>query len=122
MTNVHRFIIDKWQVVHAYQLVKANKSTAGIDKQTMLAFEKDLKNNLYKIWNRMSTGSYFPPAVKAVAISKKSGGERSLGISTIQDRIVQMVTKLSFEHLLNQSFSMIRMVIGQTNLPLMRYG
>ncbi|QQX81797.1 hypothetical protein JK628_08180 [Shewanella sp. KX20019] len=74
MTNTHRFMIDKWQVVQAYQLVKANKGTAGIDKQTMLSFEKDLKNNLYKIWNRMSSGSYFPPAVKVVAIPKKSGG------------------------------------------------
>ena len=104
MTNTHRFMIDKWQVVQAYQLVKANKGTAGIDKQTMFAFEKDLKNNLYKIWNRMSSGSYFPPAVKAVAIPKKSGGERILGIPTIQDRIAQMVAKLSFEPLVEPKF------------------
>lgn len=104
MTNTHRFTIDKWQVVQAYQLVKANKGAAGIDKQTMLAFEKDLKNNLYKIWNRMSAGSYFPPAVKAAAIPKKSGGERILGIPTIQDRIAQMVAKLSFEPLVEPKF------------------
>ena len=104
MTNTHRFMIDKWQVIQAYQLVKANKGAAGIDKQTMLAFEKDLKNNLYKIWNRMSSGSYFPPAVKAVAIPKKSGGERILGIPTIQDRIAQMVAKLSFEPLVEPKF------------------
>ena len=109
MTNTHRFEIDKWQVVRAYQLVKANKGAAGIDKQSMSDFEKDLKNNLYKIWNRMSSGCYFPPAVKAVAIPKKSGGERILGIPTIQDRIAQMVAKLSFEplvepHFLNDSY------------------
>lgn len=69
MTNTHRFEIDKWQVVRAYQLVKANKGAAGIDKQSMSDFEKDLKNNLYKIWNRMTSGCYFPPAVKAVACS-----------------------------------------------------
>lgn len=109
MTNTHRFEIDKWQVVRAYQLVKANKGAAGIDKQSMSDFEKDLKNNLYKIWNRMSSGCYFPPAVKAVAIPKKSGGERILGIPTIEDRIAQMVAKLSFEplvepHFLNDSY------------------
>lgn len=104
MTNAHRFNIDKWQVVKAYQLVKANKGAAGIDKQSMADFEKDLKNNLYKIWNRMSSGCYFPPAVKAVAIPKKSGGERILGIPTIQDRIAQMVARLSFEPLVEPEF------------------
>ncbi len=104
MTDTHRFIIDRWQVVKAYQLVKANKGAAGIDNQSISDFEKDLKNNLYKIWNRMSSGSYFPPAVKAVAIPKKSGGERILGIPTIQDRIAQMVAKLTFEPLVEPTF------------------
>lgn len=104
MANTHRFIIDRWQVVKAYQLVKTNKGAAGIDNQSMSDFETDLKNNLYKIWNQMSSGSYFPPAVKAVAIPKKSGGERILGIPTIQDRIAQMVAKLTFEPLVEPTF------------------
>lgn len=104
MTNTHRFIIDKWKVVRAYQLVKANQGASGIDNLSMSGFEKDLKNNLYKIWNRMSSGSYFPPAVKAVSIPKKSGGKRILGIPTIPDRIAQMVAKLAFEPLVEPSF------------------
>lgn len=72
MTATHRFAIEKWQVVKAYQLVKANKGAAGIDEQSLSEFEQNLKNNLYKLWNRMSSGSYFPDAVKAVAIPKKS--------------------------------------------------
>ncbi|WP_257282048.1 group II intron reverse transcriptase/maturase [Endozoicomonas sp. ISHI1] len=104
MTGTHRFNIDKWQVVKAYQLVKANKGAAGIDRESMAEFEKDLKNNLYKIWNRMTAGSYFPPAVKAVPIPKKSGGKRLLGIPTISDRIAQMVAKLYFEPLVEPFF------------------
>jgi RNA-directed DNA polymerase len=77
--------------------VKANKGAAGVDEETIGEFEKDLKGNLYKIWNRMSSGSYFPPAVKAVEIAKKSGGVRILGIPTVSDRVAQMVVKLHFE-------------------------
>jgi len=91
------FEIPKQRVVQAYKLVKANAGTAGIDGQTLEEFEQDLKNNLYKLWNRLSSGSYFPPPVKAVVIPKKSGGERILGIPTVTDRIAQMVIKLSFE-------------------------
>ena len=104
MTGTHRFAIDKWQVVKAYQLVKANKGAPGIDEQSLSEFEQDLKNNLYKLWNRMSSGCYFPDAVKAVAIPKKSGGERVLGIPTVQDRIAQMVARLSFEPLVEPYF------------------
>ena len=104
VTGTHRFNIDKWHVVKAYQLVKANKGAAGIDNESMTVFEKDLKNNLYKIWNRMTSGCYFPPAVKAVAIPKKSGGTRLLGIPTISDRIAQMVAKLYFEPLVEPCF------------------
>lgn len=104
MTGTHRHHIDRWQVVKAYRLVKANRGAAGIDEQSMADFEKDLRNNLYKIWNRMSSGSYFPPAVKAVPIPKKSGGMRMLGIPTISDRIAQMVAKLSFEPLVEPYF------------------
>src|SRR3954453_21965750 len=70
------FAIDKWLVYEAYQAVKANAGSAGVDEESIGDFEKDLKGNLYKIWNRMSSGSYIPPPVKAVAIRKKNGGER----------------------------------------------
>lgn len=91
------FEISKQQVVKAYKLVKVNAGSAGIDQQSLLDFEENLKDNLYKIWNRLSSGSYFPPPVKAVEIPKKSGGVRTLGIPTVSDRIAQMVVKLSFE-------------------------
>ena len=69
----------------------------AIDDQSLEAFEANLKNNLYKIWNRMSSGSYFPPAVKGVEIPKKSGGKRLLGVPTVSDRVAQMVVKIYFE-------------------------
>jgi len=103
------FIICKWQVQRAFELVKANAGAAGVDEQSIQEFEQDLKGNLYKLWNRLSSGSYFPPPVKAVAIPKKSGGERTLGIPTVSDRIAQMVVKLEFEpqvesHFLDDSY------------------
>jgi RNA-directed DNA polymerase len=91
------FIIPKERVMQAFKLIKANAGAAGVDQQTLLEFEEDLKDNLYKLWNRLSSGSYFPPAVKAVSIPKKSGGERILGIPTVADRIAQMVVKLALE-------------------------
>lgn len=91
------FTISKWQVQRAYELVKANRGAAGVDEQSLQAFDRNRKANLYKLWNRLSSGSYFPPPVKAVAIPKKSGGERILGIPTVSDRIAQMVVKLEFE-------------------------
>jgi RNA-directed DNA polymerase len=84
-------------VWEAYKRVKANKGSAGIDEQSLEEFEKDLKNNLYKLWNRMSSGSYFPPPVLLVEIPKKDGGKRPLGIPTVSDRIAQMVVKLVLE-------------------------
>lgn len=83
--------------MQAFKLIKENNGAAGVDQQTIVEFEENLKDNLYKIWNRMSSGTYFPPPVKAVPIPKKSGGERILGIPTISDRIAQMVVKLIFE-------------------------
>jgi RNA-directed DNA polymerase len=77
------FKIEKRQVYEAYKAVKSNKGAAGVDGQTIEQFDADLEGNLYKIWNRMSSGSYFPPAVRAVAIPKKSGGERILGVPTV---------------------------------------
>lgn len=91
------FNIPKQLVMQAYELVKANAGTGGVDNQSLEDFEKNLKDNLYKIWNRLSSGSYFPPPVKAVAIPKKTGGERISGIPTIGDRIAQTVVKLCFE-------------------------
>jgi hypothetical protein len=73
------FKIDKRQVYKAYKAVKSNQGAAGVDGQTLEQFETDWKRNLYKIWNRMSSGTYFPPPVRAVSIPKKSGGERILG-------------------------------------------
>ena len=89
--------IQKRQVARAYKLVKANAGSAGIDQQSLSDFEQNLKGKLYTLWNRLSSGSYFPPPVKAVAIPKKTGGERVLGIPTVSDRIAQMVVKLEFE-------------------------
>jgi RNA-directed DNA polymerase len=91
------FEISKQVVWEAYKRVKANKGAAGIDDESISGFEENLKDNLYKIWNRMSSGCYFPPPVKAVEIPKKSGGTRMLGIPTVADRIAQMVVKLYFE-------------------------
>jgi len=97
MEETKPFRISKHAVVEAFERVKANKGTYGVDEQSIEDFEKDLKNNLYKIWNRMSSGTYFPKPVKAVAIPKKNGGTRILGIPTVEDRVAQMVAKIYFE-------------------------
>jgi retron-type reverse transcriptase len=107
MTKV--FNISKRQVLKSYELVKANAGSAGIDRQSLTGFEQNLRSNLYKIWNRLSSGSYFPPPVMAVLIPKKTGDTRTLGIPTVSDRIAQMVIKLSFEpevepHFLEDSY------------------
>src|SRR5271170_5457866 len=91
------FDISKQRVMQAWKLVKENDGSAGVDQQSIADFEKNLKDNLYKIWNRLSSGSYFPPPVKAVPIPKKSGGERILGVPSVSDRVAQMVVKLIFE-------------------------
>jgi len=91
------FQISKHQILYAYKCVKANKGAGGIDGINFEEYEKDLKNNLYKLWNRMSSGSYFPKPVKGVEIPKKNGKMRLLGIPTIEDRIAQMVVRLTFE-------------------------
>ena len=86
------FEISKWEVWEAFRQVKANQGAAGVDGQSVADFEADLKNNLFKIWNRMSSGSYFPPAVRAVEIPKQhGGGTRMLGIPTVADRVAQTV-------------------------------
>ena len=92
------FEISKWEVWDAYRQVKANKGAPGVDEVTLGAFETDLKNNLYRVWNRMASGSYFPPPVKAVEIPKPhGGGTRVLGVPTIADRIAQTVVAKRLE-------------------------
>lgn len=97
MSTTRSFAISKHLVYEAFEAVKAKGGAAGVDGQSIEDFERDLKDNLYKVWNRMSSGSYFPPAVKAVAIPKRDGGERVLGIPTVADRVAQMVVKRTFE-------------------------
>jgi RNA-directed DNA polymerase len=92
------FEISKWEVWEAYRQVKANQGAPGVDEVTLGEFEADLKNNLYRIWNRMSSGSYFPPPVKAVEVPKPHGaGTRLLGVPCIADRIAQTVVARRLE-------------------------
>lgn len=91
MNEAKPFVIDKRLVWEAYHKVKENKGSAGIDKVDQETFDKEMSKNLYKIWNRMSSGCYFPKAVKLVEIPKSNGGTRPLGIPTIEDRIAQQV-------------------------------
>lgn len=97
MKDSKPYKISKQVVMTAYKRVKANRGSAGVDGQDIEEFEKDLKGNLYKIWNRMSSGSYFPPPVKAVEIPKKLGWKRRLGIPTVSDRVAQIVVKMYLE-------------------------
>lgn len=97
MEKAKPYCISKQEVYEAYRRVKANHGAAGIDEQSIAAFDRKLKDNLYKIWNRMSSGSYFPPPVRTVKIPKANGGERQLGIPTVSDRIAQMVVKSRLE-------------------------
>src|SRR5258707_7042405 len=92
------FVIPKQLVWEAYRRVKANKGAPGVDRQSLDDFESDLRNNLYKIWNRMSSGTYFPPPVRAVEIPKPhGGGVRILGVPTVADRVAQTVAALARE-------------------------
>ncbi len=104
MNRTKSYEISKWIVFEAYKQVKANKGAEGIDGQTMQDFERNLKDNLYKLWNRMSSGSYFPKPVKGVSIPKSDGGERLLGIPTVSDRIAQTVVKMVVEPLMEPYF------------------
>jgi len=97
-SQVKPFEISKRAVWEAYLRVKANKGAAGVDGVTIEQYEQDLKNNLFKLWNRMSSGSYFPPPVKAVPIPKAGGkGVRILGVPTVDDRIAQTVAAMYLE-------------------------
>ena len=96
--------ITKRMVWEAYQLVAGNGKAAGVDGQSLDEFAQDLGNNLYKLWNRMASGSYLPPAVKRVEIPKANGGIRPLGIPTVADRVAQMVVKQYLEPELDRVF------------------
>jgi len=97
-------VISKRQVWEAYKRVKANGGAAGVDEQSLEEFEVDLANNLYRLWNRMSSGSYIPPPVRRVEIPKRDGGVRALGIPTVADRIAQAVVKAALEPELEKHF------------------
>jgi group II intron reverse transcriptase/maturase len=105
MDKAKPFCIPKREVWEAYKQVKANQGAAGVDGETIEDFERDLKRNLYRIWNRMSSGSYFPPPVRRVDIPKgDTGGTRPLGVPTVSDRIAQMVVKRYLEPILEPTF------------------
>ena len=104
MGKAKPFSISKHVVLKAFKKVKVNKGAAGVDGESIAEFEKDLKNNLYKLWNRMSSGSYFPPPVRSVEIPKDDGRKRTLGIPTVTDRIAQMVVKMYLEPELEPNF------------------
>ena len=98
MSSSKPFAISKRAVWEAYLRVKANQGAAGVDGESIVEFERDLKGNLYKLWNRLSSGSYMPPPVRAVEIPKRGGsGVRTLGVPTVQDRIAQTVATLYLE-------------------------
>jgi RNA-directed DNA polymerase len=97
MNKAKQFEISQTTVREAYERVKANKGAAGVDGQTIEDFERNLERNLYKIWNRMSSASYFPPAIKGVEIPKKDGSIRMLGVPTVADRVAQTVMKMYLE-------------------------
>ena len=104
MDKAKPYRISKRLVYEAYKKVKANKGAEGVDHQSIWDFEQDLKGNLYKLWNRMSSGSYFPPPVLGVAIPKANGKQRLLGIPTVSDRIAQTVVKMVMEPLVEPYF------------------
>jgi group II intron reverse transcriptase/maturase len=104
MISTKPFDISKRRVLEAYWHVRANRGAAGIDGESLAMFEADLSRNLYKLWNRLASGSYFPPPVKQVEIPKKDKGVRILGIPTVADRIAQQVVKARIEGELEMLF------------------
>jgi len=104
MDKAKPFSISRRLFMYAYQKVRSNKGAGGVDGMSVEEFDKDYKNNLYKLWNRMSSGSYMPPPVRLVEIPKKGGGLRPLGIATVTDRIGQTVVRGLLEPRLEQIF------------------
>ena len=90
--------ITRKMILDAFKLVKSNKGAPGVDEQSIEQFDHDLLANTYKLWNRMTSGSYYPKPVKEVEILKKSGGVRKLGVPTVEDRVAQQVVKTYLEH------------------------
>ena len=122
MDKAKPFNIAKREVWEAFKQVKAHQGAAGVDGQSIEDFEKDLTNNLYRIWNRMSSGAYFPPPVRRVDIPKgDSGKTRPLGIPAVADRIAQTVVKRYLEPILEPKFHRDSMDIGQGNPPTMHW-
>src|SRR5437868_7740148 len=98
MSKAKPYEIGKLEVWEAYKRVKENRGAAGVDQQSLEEFETNLRGNLYKLWNRMSSGSYMPPPVRAVEIPRKGGrGSRMLGVPTVADRVAQTVARLYLE-------------------------
>src|SRR5665647_1075161 len=97
--------ISKQMVYNSYLKVISKDGAEGIDGESIDMFNANLKGNLYKIWNRMTSGSYFPPPVRTVLIPKANGSKRALGIPTVSDRIAQMVVKNHLEPMIDQEFS-----------------
>lgn len=104
MSEAKPYDIPKQLVWDAYRRVKANRGAAGVDGESLAMFEQNLKGNLYKIWNRMSSGAYFPPPVRLVEIPKEDGGTRALGIPTVGDRVAQTVVKMVLEPMVEPVF------------------
>ena len=104
MSKTKPFCISKMSVMAAWESVRANKGVYGIDEESIEDFELNLKDNLYKIWNRMSSGTYFPPPVRAVEIPKSDGNKRLLGIPTVSDRVAQAVVKNHIEPIVEVKF------------------
>ena len=104
MVEAKPFDISKRDVWEAFKRVKANRGAAGVDGQSIADFEVDLRNNLYMLWNRLSSGSYFPSPVRRVDIPKADGGTRPLGIPTVADRIAQEVVRRNLEPILEPVF------------------
>ena len=105
MDEAKPFKIPKREVWEAFKSVKANQGAAGVDGQSIAEFEADLEDNLYKLWNRLSSGSYFPPPVRRVDIPKRDGGGvRPLGIPTVADRVAQEVARRYLEPILEPVF------------------
>jgi RNA-directed DNA polymerase len=104
MTSAKPYDISKRRVLEAYRHVRANRGAAGIDDESIEMFDADLSRNLYKLWNRMASGSYFPPPVRQVEIPKRQGGIRILGVPTVADRIAQQIVKARIEGELDKLF------------------
>jgi RNA-directed DNA polymerase len=104
VTSTKSFAISKRMVYDAWKRVKANRGAAGIDAESIAKFEENLAGNLYALWNRLASGSYFPPPVKEVPIPKRSGGVRVLGVPTVRDRVAQTVVARYLESILDPLF------------------